>query len=174
MSFNYTPKTEADIASMSLFPEGDYPFTVRDASDAPSKSSGKAMLTLHLLVYAPNGGTYEVTDRIVPGSNYGDKKLFELCKALGLLPQYQNQQLNKDLFLGKEGWAKIRIEKGKPKDPNDQSKGVFFDRNSVGWYLKGAPEKAASTTPARNQPTERELANLAPESAKDDGEMVPF
>lgn len=175
MSFSYKPKTEAEISAMNLLPDGDYPFSIRDASDAPSKSTGKAMLTLHLLCYTPTGGTVEVLDRIVPGSNYADKKLFELCRAIGLLPRYQAGTLSADDFLNKEGWAKITTEAGKPKDPNDASKGTFFDKNKVGWYLKGPPEsKGSPAGTGKPQPTERELANLPPAGAKLDDSDIPF
>lgn len=165
MSFNYQVRSESEIAAMSLLPNGDYPFRISRTSDAPSKKTGNAMLTLELLCYLPDGRSRSVTDYIVPGSPYGDKKLFELCKALGLLSAYQSQSLEAIDFECKEGWAKITIEKGKKKDKSEE---FFPDKNKVGWYLKGAPGNPATPLgTGKPEPTERELANLPPAGAED-------
>ena len=172
MSFSYQPRTESEIAAMSLLPEGDYPFMITKTSDAPSKKTGKPMLTLSLLCYMTDGRSREVIDYIVPGTAYADKKLFELCKATGLLAKYQSQSLQALDFEGKEGWAKISIEKGQKKENSDQ---YFADKNKVGWYLKGAPEgKTGAVPPVRREPTERELANLPPVGTPEADDSAPF
>ncbi len=157
---------------MSLLADGDYPFTIRGTSDAPSKSTGKPMLTLKLLCYLPDGRSREVVDRIVPGTAYSDKKLFELCRATNLLDKYQAGALQAADLEGKEGWAKIGHEAGKPKSNGE---GNFADKNKVSWYLKGSPgSPLGAATPAKPQPTERELANLPPAGAKEEDSDVPF
>ena len=168
MSFSYQPKTANEIAAQSLLPDGEYPFDISKASDAPSKSTGKAMLTLTLEVY-PGGvdsKTKTVTDRIVMGNAYADKKLFELCRALGLSEKYQSGTLNAVDFESRSGWAKIGFEKGKEKPDGS---GNWPDKNRVNWYLKEAPGIKPVEKP---QPTERELANLPPNGAIE--EDVPF
>ena len=135
MSFNYTPKTAAELAAMDLLPDGDYPYAIGTVSDAPSKTSGKPMLTLKVEVYPPEGNSKTVTDYIVMGSAYADKKLFELCQSTGLAAQYANGSLQPLDLEGKSGWCKIGSEKGREKSDGS---GNFPDKNRIKWYLREA------------------------------------
>ena len=167
----FTPKTAAEIAASSLLPDGDYPLTIVTASDAPSKSSGKAMLTLNILVYPPGGGAArKITDYIVPGTAYADKKLFQLCHAVGLAQEYQAGDTPAFVFEGKECWAKIGSQKGQEKKDGS---GSFDPKNCVRWYNAASPTVTALSSPAKPQPTDRQLANLPPAGAADD-DQVPF
>jgi hypothetical protein len=183
----FTPKTASEIALMRLKPEGAYAFEVANAHDSQSKSSGKDMIVLDLNFYDANGSIFALRDYLVGGSQFGDKKIFEACRACGLSAKYESGKIEAEDFLGRSGWAKVK--QGKAQEMKDkvtgQPTGKFFDpKNEVAYYLEGEPK--AKT--ASNQPTEDQLANLStpttgssggkpthsPAGPADDGQDIPF
>lgn len=175
----YTPKTQEEIAAMRLKPEGAYAFDIADAKDGVSKSSGKEMIVLDVNLYDASGSIFQIRDWLVPGTSFGDKKIFEACRCMGLSSKYATGQINAEDFLGRSGWAKVKI--GKPQAKKDGS-GSFPAKNEIAWYLEAEPKKQAT------QPTDDQLANIAPTTgstggrpthspagpADDDGGDVPF
>lgn len=164
---NYAVRTEKEIAEMDLLPEGDYGFEVLAATEGQSKCSGKDMTTLDLLVFGEDDSQRKVRDYLIPGTNYGDKKLFVFCRGIGLMDHYNNQTLTADLMVGRTGWAKIGVEKGKPKPDGS---GNFYDKNTVKWYLKGKPTATVHTM--MNVPVEKVVEPGPADKLAD--EDVPF
>lgn len=161
---NYTPHTEEEIAKMGLLEKGDYPFEVVTASEGFSKASNKFMYKLEVLIFGDSGDR-KITDFIVPGSNFGDKKLFNFCKGAGLMPQYQAGTLTADLMVGRQGWARVDVEAGGPNPKG----GNYPDKNKVAWYHGSRPETDPVTV--MNEVPKREVAPPAEDNADSD---VPF
>ena len=166
----FTPKTSEDIARMRLKPEGAYAFDVANAEDGISKSSGKEMIVLDLNLYDANGNIFQLRDWLVPGTNYGDKKIFEACKSCGLGSKYALGQVNAEDFLGKSGWAKVKIGKAQPKDKSNPNGDKYDPKNEIAWYLDEEQKQSAPAPALKNQPSEEKQFNVNQEASED----VPF
>ena len=165
----YTPKSASEIAAMKLKPEGNYAFEIATAEDTVSKSSGKDMIKVILNVYDAEGRIFQVTDYLVPGTNYGDRKVFEFATSVGLAGKYASGAMTAEDVLGKSGWCKIKI--GKAQRKKDGS-GEFPPRNEVAWYLDKAP--ANSAAPVRREVPEHVATNTPPPGASVDDSEAPF
>jgi len=151
----FTPKTKEEIAAMRLKPEGEYAFEIAAAEDKQSKA-GKDMMVVQLNVFDAEGRIFTVTDYLVPGSTFGDKKIFEFAATIGLSAKYATGSMSAEDTLGRGGWCKIKIGKAQEKKDRatGQPTGQFFDpRNEVAWYLsKGASNPQPHTPAAPESP----------------------
>jgi len=151
----FTPKTEKELAAEGLMAEGTYPLEVVKA--APKQSAaGNDMIVVTLRVFETADSGCLLDDYLMEAVAY---KLFHFCAYSGLTKQYEAGTLTADDCVGKSGYVKVGIQKGKKKD--DGSGEVWPDRNSVKDYVRQDTLKKAGVIPAK-----------AP--AKDDGEDVPF
>lgn len=153
----YKPMTADEAAKLSLRPEGVYAFEVVTAEDKNS-AAGNPMIALELNFFDESGDRFSVKDWLVHSdSRWTEKKFFDFANTTGLTGKYQQGTLCADDCLGRGGYAKIGVEKGKQKpDAGD----CFPDKNKVAFYTsKPAPAK-------RPEPTEAQMANLAPPPAK--------
>ena len=126
----FQPKKSSDFSAMNLLPEGEYPFQVMNAADDVSKKSGKEMIVLDLVVFAPDGANRKVRDYLVPSTPYGEKKIYEFAKSVGILAMYESGTFTAQDCVEKTGYAKISIDKGK-ENPKG---GMYPDKNAVKWY----------------------------------------
>jgi len=162
----FQPKTEKEIAEAGLLPVGVYPFEVLEASDSTSKA-GNGMIVLDILIHAPDGSNRKLTDYLLEAMAF---KLYHFSKHHGLIDKYQAGSLTAEDCIGRSGWVKLGIQKGKPKPDGG---GDYPDRNSVATYVAGPdlPPRAL-VPPKAQQPTEAPLGNLLPAGGPD--EDVPF
>jgi len=145
----YEPKSANDIAALRLKPEGEYPFDVATAVDTQSKSSGKDMLAIVLNCYDAEGNVFTVNDYLVPGTAYGDKKVFEFAATIGLSAKYASGEFTAEDCLGKGGTVKIKIGKAQPKDKANPSGDCWAPKNEVSWYVSKPSQSAPSAQPHR-------------------------
>ena len=135
----YDPVSEKEFNERMLLPEGAYAFEVLNAVDDVSKKSGADMIVLDLLIHAEDGSNRKVKSYLVasPGGRFAVRAF---AVSTGLLPRYESGELTPEDCLGKSGWLKLKIEKGKAKDDGS---GNFPDKNSVASFLPGEPAKPA-------------------------------
>lgn len=166
---NYATRTEKELAEANLLPKGEYPFEIVEAQETKSKA-GNDMLVLEVDLISPEtGARRRVTDYIVPGTIWADKKLHDLMWSIGLGQRYASGSISPDELLGKSGICGVGIDKGKPFTAKDGSQKDGYDKNKVAFYKRGdaAPSSRAGAKP---QPTEAQLANLSDGPTED----VPF
>jgi hypothetical protein len=167
----FQPKTEAEFAAMMILPEGEYPFQVTGAEDATSKTSGREMIVLDLVLFGPDGANRKVKDYLVPGTGYGDKKIFEFCRTTGLAAKYDLGSFSAADCIEKTGYAKIGVE---PEKDNGAG-GTYPPKNTVKWYI--AKPKGAGPIPTGGKvvslPSPAKPTDLLGKQI-DDGSDVPF
>lgn len=120
----FQPKTEKELNEERLLPEGDYPFEI-SAAEAKKSKKGNDMMVLTVRVYKPDGKFLLVTDYLMEALLY---KLLHCCQACGLEDQYNKGELSPEMFIGKTGMLKLKI------DPE----GDYPAKNSVKDYIKDA------------------------------------
>lgn len=118
----FKPFTEREIADRRLWARGDYTFEIV-ASEEEVSQAGNLMFRLKLKVSRPDGATRTVTDYLLPML---EGKFRACCVACGLLDKYNTGDMSAHDFIGKRGWLRLGVEKGKDGYP---------DRNVVLYYL---------------------------------------
>lgn len=164
----FTPKTEQELQSARLLPEGTYAFDVLSAEDRLSKA-GNEMIALELLVYTQDGGTRKVRDFLMEKMAF---KLAAFARTTGLTAKYSEGRISSEDCLGKSGWLKLTVESGKPKADGS---GNYPDRNSVKDYTTEKQSKVANLTAPSAAPAKasEKAADAAAASSGLD-EDVPF
>ena len=121
------PKKEEDLKrEWPLLPDGDYPFTVLESAEVPSKSvknKGKLMFAVKLNVHGKDGD-YHIYDYFADW--FSEWKLKHFADTTGQSKAYESGELNGDLnaFQGKVGYVAIRTE---PAQGNYDAKNVVKD-----------------------------------------------
>ena len=115
----YTPKTEEQLATESLLPEGIYDATCIETSDKPSKK-GNDMITLKLQIFHEDGFRI-VFDYIVFGNSFGERKFRHAANSFGLLAKYNLGKLNANDFQDKSCRVEIKQAKGNADYPNPKN-----------------------------------------------------
>lgn len=148
----YKPMTAEEAAKLSLRPEGVYAFEVLDSQPATSKrkddgSGGNPMIALTLTFFDENGDRFTVKDWLVHSDNrWAEKKVFDFARHTGLSDKYASGTLEAEDCLGRSGWAKLGIAKGKEKSDGS---GYFNDQNTIKYYTtEQKKEKPAQAAPA--------------------------
>lgn len=123
----YEVMSEEDVkkARTNTFEAGEYDFTVVEAEDTFSKSSGKEMFKLTLGVYVGDKKR-SVFDYVMAEGKMA-WKLRHLCDSLGILDKYETGALISPDLTGKSGKAKFDVQEGE---------GSFSDKNVVVDYIK--------------------------------------
>ena len=124
----FQPKTDEEIQSMSLIPEGRYQFQVSDATNEISKTSGNEMIKLKLIVWDQEAHERIVFDYLLESMAH---KLKHFCQAVGLIDDYESGILDNMKCIGKSGTLDLIIQKGKI----NPSGGVYPDKNVVKDYV---------------------------------------
>lgn len=121
------PKKEEDLKrEWPLLPDGDYPFTVLESAEVPSKSvknKGKLMFAVKLNVHGKDGD-YHIYDYFADW--FSEWKLKHFADTTGQSKAYDAGDLNGDLnaFAGKVGYVTIKTE---PAQGNYAAKNVVKD-----------------------------------------------
>jgi hypothetical protein len=166
----YNTRSEKELAEANLLPKGEYPFEIADAKEQKSKA-GNDMLVLEVDCIGESGARKRITDYIVPGTIWADKKLHDLMWSVGLGEKYASGTITADDLVGRSGLAAVGIDKGKPFTAKDGTEREGFDKNKIAFYKR--PESAPSSK--KPQPTEAQLANQAQGGANEGAdEDVPF
>ncbi len=147
-----TPRTENEIAALNLLPNGWYPFTISDAEEKTSKA-GNEMIVLNVRVYSDRGSVF-IKDFLMD-TEFGAGKLRSCAETCGQLEAYESGRLSADDLDGREGFARVGIEKSKDSQ--------FPDKNKIWMYAKEKPKpkgeetKATSKAPALSDPPEDDI-----------------
>lgn len=104
-----TPKTDAELKASNLLPAGKYPFEISGAIDAVSKTSGLPMIKLTVRAFDDENKIHLMTDYL-SSSEKAAFKVKNVCKACGLLEQYEAGDVLPDMFIGKTGYLNIIVE----------------------------------------------------------------
>lgn len=123
----FQPKTEEEIASEFVFPEGDYDFEVIASRDEISKA-GNDMIALEIRCFNGDDQT-NVRDWLLEKMAF---KLRHFCATAGLMDEYESGILEAMHCLGRSGRVTLKVE----KNPD------YPDKNVVKDYVK--PEDAAN------------------------------
>lgn len=136
---NFEPKTEMELQSEALAPDGDYNFEVLEASDETSKKSGNPMIKVNLGLYFGEAIRWRTFDYLLPAMA---SKLRHFCDTTGLLAKYESGQLRAVDCVGRSGKCRVIVEEDKS--------GQYPDKNKVSDYVVRAAkplEKQASAEP---------------------------
>lgn len=160
----YTPISEKEYNERLLLPAGEYAFEVLDAQPGVSKSSGADMIVLDLLIHAEDGSNRKVRSYLV-ASEGGRFQIRAFCKAVGVIAKYDAGTFNAEDCLGRSGWLKLKIEKGRAKEDGS----TWPDKNSVASFIE-APTGKPRPAPVATQPPD-----TAPDSKQtENDEDAPF
>ena len=137
----FAPKSEEEIDTRTLLPNGEYDATVLEASDEKSKSSNNDQIHLLLLVKSDDGQQNRVHDYLLEAMA---GKLRHFCAATDLMSEYEAGQLTAADCAGQDMRVKLAVEKGK---------GEYADKNVVRDYLARNGHAPKPLTPAK-QPSQ--------------------
>lgn len=132
-----SPKSEEEVApAFDLLPKGEYPFTVLESGEIPSKSAknkGRMMFAVKLNVHGPKGDRH-VYDYFADW--FSEWKLRHFCGTTGLQADYDKGEVTgqSNAFAGRTGYVKVDI----------QPAGNYPARNVVSDYVVKGEAKAAS------------------------------
>lgn len=135
----FTPIDKKELQALGLLQRGQYPFTVKAASDATSKKSNTPMIALEMLVYGDDNPSL-IRDYLVFSDNkFCQKKISEFCGSVGL--DYTTGEVNTADCEGRSGLVEIKIEQ------DDEKK--YPPKNVVAWYeaKDGATNIVATSKP---------------------------
>lgn len=118
----FTPKTEEQINSENLLPNGIYPFEITAAQDTSSKS-GNEMIKLTIKVWDAEGDERLIYDYLLESMAFKLRHAAEVC---GLIEKYEQGVLTASDFIGKNGAVKISIRKDKTGQYKDQNQVVDY------------------------------------------------
>lgn len=112
-----------------MLPDGEYPFTVLESAEIPSKSEknkGKMMYAVKLNVHGPKGD-HHCYDYFAP-EWLSPWKVRHFAATTGQIKAYESGDFNGDngAFVGKVGYVKIGT---------DPAKGKFSAKNVVKDYI---------------------------------------
>ena len=142
----FVPKTDDELASENLLPDGTYNFEVMEAEEKLSKG-GNEMIRLKLKVYDGSGGFKYVDDYLLEAILYKVKHCMDAC---GLSAEYARGELDAKDMIGRSGQVKIISQQDKEKN--------YPPRNAVKDYVIGkgaaAPQKERKTAMASSGATD--------------------
>lgn len=123
-----TPKSEDEVSKFELLPDGEYPFTVLDSAEVPSKSDknkGRMMFALKLNVHGSKFDSH-VYDYFADW--FGEYKLRHFAATTGRLSDYEAGNLDgtNAAFKDLQGWVKIG---------HQDAQGGFEAKNVVKDYI---------------------------------------
>lgn len=137
MRFTPLSEQEAEAQSANLWPDGEYDFEVRDATEKES-SQGNEMTELEVWIYDQSGGRRLVFDYLV-ATEKSAWKIRRFAASCGLLPQYDRGTLMANEMVGRTGKCLVRT---RPAKDGYQAKNIIQD------YLKAASMARSASSPA--------------------------
>ncbi len=132
------------------------------------------MIVLTARVFHDDGRIQQITDYLIPGTEFGDKKLAQCCEASNMMVEYDSGEIEAADFIGRSGKCKIKIEVDKKKE--------YPDKNAVASYLapvattptsRPVPAPARQAPPARPAPRPQR-PDTSSRTALDDSGDAPF
>ena len=123
---NLNPMTEEQIQLLNLIPAGNYSFLVIDAQDTTSKKTKKEMIKLKLKIWDLAGKERILYDNFVDHEAF-QYKIRHFAELAGILDQYDSGNIMANSCIGKQGIAKVIIQKS--TDSN------YPDKNAVADYV---------------------------------------
>ncbi len=135
----FIPKSESDVISETLLPNGTYPFSVLAAEETYSKA-GNEMIKLKLAVFGSDGRSSHIYDYLLESLAY---KLRHCAYSCGLGPQYESGELKAQDFEGKEGYVKI----------GQQTQAGYDPKNNVKDYLERDKAESQPLSQVPQSPT---------------------
>lgn len=115
----FQPKTEKEIAELSLLPKGEYDYEVLAAEDTVSKS-GNEMIKAKVRIYADENGGPTLITYLMEAM---PRQLRNFCAQNSLLREYEAGTLKAEDCIGKQGVAFVGIEIDKT--------GAYPDKNAI-------------------------------------------
>jgi hypothetical protein len=131
----FQPKTEEEVQAEQLCEEGDFPFTVLEASEGTSKS-GKSMIKFKLNVHADDGD-YHIYDYISP--EFMAFKFRHFFHAVGLGKKYDAGDVDCSQIVQREGFCSVIQQPGK---------GGYGPKNAIKDYIVGKQSAAPAQAPS--------------------------
>lgn len=153
----FTPKSEKELREMDLLPDGWYPFKIISAEDKKSKA-GNDMLVLKTQAYHGNASRF-IDDYIV-ANDFNLRKIRRLAVMCDALDKYEAGGIQPTDVEGREGYARIGIQKSKDEK--------FSDKNVIWDFAKEAPADTKTPVVAKPAPGSMSTAALA------DDDNIPF
>jgi hypothetical protein len=87
---NFKPKTENELRSEMILPDGEYDFEVMDAKDTTSKTKGNEMIALNMKLFAPDGTTPYIRDWLVNSDHpLCQMKIRHFAQATNKMAEYE-------------------------------------------------------------------------------------
>lgn len=111
----------------SPWPAGDYDFTVHEALEERSKSSGNEQIKLTLYVFNRDGNKRTVFDYL-SSTEESQWKVRHFCEAVGLTEQYENGDLEVNDIVEKSGELRLRVKPASNGYPANNSVGDYVPR----------------------------------------------
>lgn len=137
----FDPSQEEE-SEFTPWPEGDYDFTVAEATDKTSKTSGNQMIEVKLKLMRPDGASRNVLDWLLftPKMMWKNRHAHE---AVGAAAVWRSGYTDASKLLGRSGRLALQIKDDKDKD------GRPIKRNQVKDYLvpPSQPQQPAPAPP---------------------------
>ena len=141
MRFNVVSEEEAAAQSANLWPNGDYDFEVREATEKES-ANGNEMVELEVWIYDSSGGRRLVFDYLV-ATDKASWKIRHFAAACGLLPQYERGGLMANEMVGRTGRCTLATQ---------QARGDYPAKNIIRDYIKAESSGNRSVPSKQKQP----------------------
>jgi len=155
----FTPKTQEQIDTENLLPEGAYDAEITSAEEKTSKK-GNPMIEVNLKVYGANGGFRIVRDWLMEAVPH---KLLHCAESLNLRAEYDAGEITSVLLQGKSTAVLIG---------QNAAIGDFRASNKVIDYLTATQlADHRSRPPKATKPSVTSAGNSLPTSEDDD---IPF
>lgn len=121
----FTPKSEAEVSK--IFENGIYEFVVESANEKNSKN-GNPMIHLKVkIMHDKYVGKTNIVDCFLLTDNPNFEFILRhFCFSIGLGDSYEKGEITEQMCIGKEGYAKVVIEKDKEGKYPDKNKIVDF------------------------------------------------
>jgi hypothetical protein len=154
MRFTPVSEEEANAQSSGVWPNGDYDFEIKDATEKES-AAGNEMTELEVWLYDNDGKRKMVFDYLV-ATEKSAWKIRHFAASCGLLPQYERGSLSANEMVGRTGKCTIATQPAKDGYPA---------KNVIRVYLKAAGGSAARPVASRAR---------TPAPAGDIDDEIPF
>lgn len=151
----FDPKTEEEITTSNLLPEGEYDAEVLTAEETVSKA-GNPMIKINLNVFGEEHGNTRVFDYLMGSVAY---KLRHFCASAGLLERYEAGDLEADEIANRTCKVKIVIKQDEEKK--------YPPKNEVRDYI--VPADYVHSTSAKERPAPKKFVQPAPDDSD-----IPF
>ena len=124
----FQPKTESELASENLAPEGQYGYEVASATEEIGKTSGKPYIKLGLKIYGDDGRENRMFCNLSTGY---ERLLRNFCDSAGILAEYGRGELHPDMLIGLGGGCQVIIKTQPGFSPKNEVKDFVKRKDNV-------------------------------------------